>query len=158
MKERELLNIILEDADGFRQVSLQETLVAVRSRRRARIAGRAVALGCVLTLLGLWWSAPKRETASFTGAQRKAAEDPPVQIVRTHRLSPGIAVASCTGTHTAVFSRMEGVAWIETRNAPAEFDRLGDDELLAIAPGELKLIVWHAPHEAELVLVEESRQ
>jgi len=30
---------------------------------------------------------------------------------------------------------------------------LEDDQLLDVVPGETKLLVWHGPHEAELVIV-----
>ena len=30
---------------------------------------------------------------------------------------------------------------------------VGDEELLDLVPGETKLLVWHAPHQAELVIV-----
>jgi hypothetical protein len=149
MNERDLLNIILED-EAVREESLQQTLAAVRSRRRGRTAAQSLGIVCVLALLAILWSASNREVASVAVAS-KGATNHTLQIVHTRGLSPTVTVESAEHTYVPVLSGVTAVAVIETQSASAPFDQLGDEELLALVPCEVKLIVWRAPHDAELV-------
>lgn len=97
----------------------------LRKARRGRQA-RRIGRGLVaicLLALALWWSLPRQANIQTPAAS-------------------GVAIIS-TG-HTS----LELVT-----TSPEGLNIVGDDELLKLIPGETKLLVWHAPGEAELVIV-----
>jgi hypothetical protein len=63
-------------------------------------------------------------------------------VVSTRPLQPGRLVTS----------RPTSVAVVATK--PGRVIEIPDEELLAIIPGETKLLVWHAPGQAELLVLD----
>ncbi len=134
MKDRQLMSVMFADAAEFREQLLAETLRCVRRKRRLRHAGQAL-LTVMIAALALWWTLPRR--APFEIAPQAGG----VQIVRSIPLS----------TEQLITTRSDSVMIISSD--PSSVALLGDDQLLDLAPGETKLLVWHGPHKAELVIV-----
>lgn len=126
MNDKELLSLMTEDESEFRGQSLEQTLRVVRHRRRVRRGGQVLAALAILGV-GLWWCIPRPAT------------------------SPGSAVVKVPEVQS-VNTTTTSLQTVSTRMSSVEF--IGDDELLQIVPGEIKLLVWHAPHKAELVILD----
>ena len=135
MKDKQLLSLMFSDATEFREQLLGETLRRVRRRRRIRHGGQVLAMLTIFASV-LWWSLPRR---SILDAPLTASAGP--QVIHTQRLA----------AERIVTSRADSVAMIVTDKSSVVF--VGDEELLELVPGETKLLVWHAPNQAELVIV-----
>jgi hypothetical protein len=121
------------DASEFREQLLGETLRRVRRKRRVRKAGQVL---FALAIVGyeMWWSLPPRLDMTLPA-------DGGVHIVHTKPLPPEQVITTQAGSVTVISSDRGTV------------DLLEDDQLLKVVPGETKLLVWHAPDQAELVIV-----
>lgn len=126
MKEKELLSLMFADATEFRAELLEETLRKVRRRRRIQRAGQ-VCIALALFTAALWWTVPRRTISA-----------PP-------------SVAALEIIHTQPI-RAEQIVTTQASSLVV----VEDDELLALVPGETKLLVWHAPDRAELVILDGS--
>jgi hypothetical protein len=134
MKDKQLLSVMFSDADQFREQLLHQTLGHVRRKRRIRQCGQAL-LTVAVAAAAFWLSVPRR-----------AAVDSPtvgglVQVVHTRPFALERIVTTRNDSVTIITSDKSSVALLE------------DDQLLDVVPGVTKLLVWHAPHEAELVIV-----
>ena len=134
MKDKQLLSAMFDDAADFREQLLGETLRRVQRKRRVRYGGQAL-LTLIIAGFAIWWSLP--HLATFHSQPHASG----VQIVRTIPLS----------AEQLVTTHPESVVIISSDKSTLAV--LGDDQLLDLVPGETKLLVWHAPHEAELVIV-----
>jgi hypothetical protein len=93
-------------------------------RRKRRVRRCGQVLATIAVFTAaLWWNVPRRAPLDRPAATA-------LDIVTSRPNSVEI-VSTTTSTLTLV----------------------GDDELLESVPGETKMLVWHAPHEAELVVV-----
>jgi len=136
MKDQELMPLLFVDAAEFRDELLATTLRSVRRRRRVRRLGQGLAIAALFATV-LWWSVPPRSTVIAPSA----STTPMVKVVYTQPLPPDRIVTSSQAS----------VAIVPTDSATLAF--VGDEELLDLVPGETKLLVWHAPHQAELVIL-----
>lgn len=134
MKDKQLLSAIFSDADQFREQSLHQTLGHVRRKRRMRKCGHILITLAVVA--AIWWTLPRPATFKLPPANNS------VQIVNTHPLSVDHLVTTRTDSVTVITSDKSTFALLE------------DDRLLDLVPGETKLLVWHAPHRAELVILD----
>ena len=134
MKDKQLLSLMFADDAEFRDQLLGQTLRRVRRKRKVRYAGQAL-LALLIAAVALWWTLPR--PAAFNTQPQALG----VPIVRTGPLSP----------EQLVTTRLDSVAIISSDKSSFAF--LGDEQLLELVPGETKLLVWHAPHQAELVIV-----
>ena len=137
MKDQELMSLLFSDATDFRDELLAKTLRSAPRRRRVRRWGQTLTIAALFAT-ALWWSVPRKP--AFV-AQPSASGEPAVHLVYTQSLPPECIVTSYQGSVTI----------IPTDNT--NFALVGDEELLDLVPGETKLLVWHAPHQAELVIV-----
>jgi len=136
-----LLSVMFDDAAEFREQLLGETIRRVRRKRRVRSAGRAL-LALVIAALAIWWGLPHRATAPVQVGRGVPAElQATVRVVRTSPLS----------AEQLVTTRQASVVMISSDKSTVAL--LDDDRLLDLVPGETKLLVWHAPHQAELVII-----
>ena len=135
MKDKQLLSVMFSDAEEFRGQLLSETLRRVRRKRRLRQTGQLL---IILAIVGAaaWWSIPQR-----TMLDAPMSSTASVQIVRTFPLPPDRIVASRPDSVAIIGSDKSTVALLE------------DEQLLDVVPGETKLLVWHAPHQAELLVI-----
>lgn len=133
MNDEQLLSAMFADADEFREQLLGQTLRHARLKRRRRQSGQAL-LALATGAFALWWAIPRPATldAPVTNG---------VQIVHSRPLPP----------QQIVTTRQDSVVMISSDKLSVAM--LGDDQLLDLVPGETKLLVWHAPHDAELVIV-----
>lgn len=94
-------------------------------RGRRRVRRCGQALA-MLALFGtaLWWTVPRRAIVA-----------PPAVA--------GLDVVSTGPTSVEIVS-----------TSASSLNIVGDEELLELVPGETKLLVWHAPNEAELVILD----
>lgn len=136
MKDQELMSLLFADANDFRDELLATTLRSARRRRRVRRLGQTLAIAALFAT-ALWWSVPRRPAL----VAPSAASTPAVRVVYTQPLRAEYIVTTSQAS----------VAIIPTDTASLAF--VGDEELLDLVPGETKLLVWHAPHQAELVIV-----
>ena len=134
MKDEQLLSVIFDDAAGFREQLLGDTLRRVRRKRQIRHVGQAL-LTFLIAALVVWSSLPHRATFN------SPPQDAGIQIVHTSRLS----------AEHLVTTRLDSVAIVSSDKSTLAL--LGDDQLLDLVPGETKLLVWHAPHQAELIIL-----
>ena len=134
MKDKQLLSVMFSDADQFREQSLHRTLGHVRRKRRFRQCGH-VLLAVAVIAAAFWWSVPRRAVVDLPAAGGG------IHIVHTRALA----------LEQIVTTRNDSVTII--RSDKSTFALLEDDQLLDAIPGEMKLLVWHAPFEAELVIV-----
>ncbi|HKQ36438.1 MAG TPA: hypothetical protein VJ063_00085 [Verrucomicrobiae bacterium] len=130
MKDEQMLSVMFADVVNFREQSLRQTLRHVSRQRRIRQARRAL-LTLAMAAVTVWWLLPH-------GAALKSA--PHLNIVRTKALSAEQLVTTRQNSVTIISSDKSSLALV------------GDDQLLELVPGETKLLVWHAPHQAELVI------
>ena len=94
-------------------------------RRRRRVRHCGQVLAAVAVFAAvIWWSLPGRT---------------PLEHARADRLQ----VVSTGGSSVEMVS-----------SSTASLELVGDEELLELVPGETKLLVWHAPGEAELVILD----
>lgn len=135
MNEKQCLSLMFDDAAEFREQLLGQTLRRVRRKRRIRQCGQVLAL-LALCASALWWSLPQRTTTE----------------------APWVAISGLRVVHTQPLSadqivrtRSDSVVMIATD--PSHLLLVGDEELLALVPGKTKLLVWHAPDRAELVVI-----
>ena len=135
MKDKQLLSVMFSDAADFREQLLNETLGRVRRKRRMRQCGQAL-LALAIVAVAAWWSMPRR--AAFEVPMPTSIG---VQIVQTQSLSAEHVVTTKPDSVSVIISDKSTVALLE------------DERLLDLVPGETKLLVWHAPHEAELVII-----
>ena len=135
MKDKQLLSVMFDDAAGLREQLLGETLRRVRRKRRMRQCGQALMAMAVLAAM-VWWTIPRRATFDLP-----APVNAGVHFVHTQPLP----------AEQVVETKPVSIAVIASDKATVAF--LDDDRLLDLVPGETKLLVWHAPHEAELVIV-----
>ena len=135
MKDKELLSVMFSDAAQFREELLGETLRRVRRKRRMRNCGRAL-LTLMVAALALWWTIPWR-----AGLDSPAPIVAGIPIINTQPLPAG-QVVTTRADSVVIFS-----------SDKSSLSLVGDDQLLELVPGETKLLVWHAPHEAELVII-----
>ena len=133
MKDKHLMSVMFADASEFREQLLGETLGRVRRKRRVRKSGQ-VLLALAIVGYGMWWTLPPRLDMTLPA-------DGGVHIVRTQPLPPEQLITTQPGSVNVVSSDRSTLVLLE------------DDQLLDIVPGETKLLVWHAPHQAELVVV-----
>ena len=136
MKDQELMPLLFVDAAEFRDELLATALRSVRRRRRVRRLGQGLAIAALFATV-LWWSVPPRSTVIAPSA----STTPMVKVVYTQPLPPDRIVTSSQAS----------VVIVPTDSATLAF--VGDEELLDLVPGETKLLVWHAPHQAELVIL-----
>jgi hypothetical protein len=136
-EQRELLDELLAE-ESFWEESLARTIRRARGKRRIRhtqvaLVGLAVLVASVMLPL-------KRNTviAPTTSGDGGAA----TEVVSTRPLQPGRLVTS----------KPTSVAVVATK--PGRIIEIPDEELLAIVPGETKLLVWYAPGQAELLVLD----
>ena len=135
MKDKQLLSMMFSDADQFREQLLHQTLGHVRRKRRMRRCGQGL-VALAIIAAAFWFSLPRR--AAVDSPRAVAAS---VQVVHTRPLSLAHIVTTRNDSVTIITSDKSTFALLE------------DEQLLNVVPGETKLLVWHAPHEAELVIV-----
>jgi hypothetical protein len=135
MKDKQLLSVMFSDGTDFREQLLNETLGHVRRKRRVRQCGRAL-LALAIIAAAAWWSMPRREPFHLPAPARSG-----LQIVHTRPLSSDYIVTTRPDSVIAITSDRSTVAILD------------DERLLDLAPGETKMLVWHAPDQAELVIV-----
>lgn len=135
--ESELLADLLTD-EAFREESLARTIQRARGKRRLRHA-QVAAVGLAVLLASAMLSLKRNPvTAPTTSRDEKAA----FELVNTRPLRPGILVSSAKSSAIVVTTK------------PGSITEIADEELLAVVPGETKLLVWHAPGRAELVVLD----
>lgn len=134
MKDKQLLSLVLSDAEHFREQLLNETLGHVRRKRRT-VQGRRVLIATAIVAVVIWSVLPRPATL------KPRPGDTGLHIVRTHPLSVDHVVATRPDSVTVITSDKSTFALLE------------DDRLLKLVPGETKLLVWHAPNKAELVII-----
>jgi len=144
MKDEQLLSAMFDDAAEFREQLLGETLRRVRRKRRIRSIGRAL-LALVIAAFTIWWGLPHR--ATFNSAPVQVGRGVPAEPQAAAR----IVLTSPLSAGQLVTTRQDSVVMISSDKSTVAM--LDDDRLLDLVPGETKLLVWHAPHEAELVIV-----
>ena len=136
MKDQELMSLLFSDATDFRDELLAKTLRSARRRHRVRLWGQTLTIAALFAT-ALWWSVPRRATVIAPSASTA----PMVKMVYTRPLPPEGIVTSHQGSLTIIPTDNTNLALV------------GDEELLDLVPGETKLLVWHAPHQAELVIL-----
>ncbi len=137
------------DSGGDGEMLLQTTLRHVRRRRRWKRAGRP-ALVAAGVMLALVWSL---QPFSHVEKPVVAAAKPPVTIISTQPLPPGMVVETRMGLTSVVHSTAGNVAIIETRQIPRAWELIDDRQLLALLDGRPAMLVKRGPHEAELIFV-----
>ena len=128
MKDKELLSLMFADDADFRQTLLEETLRTVRRRRRVRRCGQALA-GVAMLAAVLLWSLPHQPVL-----ETQVAAAATMETISTQPLAPEQVVTTST----------------------SGLEMVGDEELLKLVPGETKLLVWYAPNQAELVVLDDA--
>ena len=134
MRDKQLLSVMFSDVDQFREQLLHQTLGHVRRKRRMRRCGQ-VLLTVAIIAATFWWSVPRRAVVD------SPAVGVGVQVVHTRPLPLEHIITTRNDSVTIITSDKSTVALLE------------DDQLLEVIPGETKLLVWHALHEAELVIL-----
>jgi hypothetical protein len=137
-----LLQDVLNETTSpeFREELFQTT---VRSAQRKRQLRRARNLVLVVVLSLLTVTLPSRRTRVITTA---APPQSSVTIISSRPIAPEMIVAS----------RPQSVMIVETKARKTLIDEIADEELLTLVPGELKFLVWRAPHRAELIVLGED--
>jgi hypothetical protein len=129
----------------FREGSLNETLRAVRRRRRFRQGRRAASALAVVVGLGLmvWHQFPSGRGSAGSSAK-------PYTLVHTQPLPPAawIVTRPLSPAKLLVSAPLGNI--VVTAKAAVPVREINDDELLALAPGPVAL-VRYGPHSAELV-------
>jgi hypothetical protein len=158
--DKNLLNEVLAEATptGFRDAMLNQTLRAVRRRRRWRQTRRATALLTVLLLCGVFvWrkNPPPKPVVSVPTTTARTAEKsytlvetrplPASHIVTTRPLAPGEFVGSTAN-----------VKIVETRSG--NYRVINDDELLALVASHPAVLIRTGPHSEELVFADPKDQ
>jgi hypothetical protein len=114
---------IITEDAGDFRAQLLEQTLRVVRRKRRRRRCGQVLLTLAFFAAALWWTVPRPD---------------PVQ-------APAIAALQIVNT------RPTSVEIVSTRSSNVEL--VGDEELLEMVPGETKMLVWHAPGDAELIVV-----
>jgi hypothetical protein len=133
VKDKHLMSVMFADASEFREQLLGDMIRRVRRKRRVRKAGQ-VLFALAFVGYGLWWTLPPRLDMTLPAGGG-------VHIVHSKPLPPDQLITTQAGSVTFVSTDRSTVALLE------------DDQLLEVVPGETKLLVWHAPGQAELVIV-----
>lgn len=143
MRDKQLLSAMFADTEEFREELLSQTLRHTRRKRRVRYAGRALLILAIATSTVLW-TLPHRTTfnsaPSLVGGV-PAEPQTALQVVATSHLSGEQIITTDHVSVTIISTDQSSLALV------------GDDQLLHLVPGETKLLVWHGPHQAELVIL-----
>jgi len=148
--QSQLLDTLLEE-DSFSQFQgqlLEQTLTAVRRKKRARQFRNGLIIAAVLSLFFL---PARRQTVMPLTAGSQSAR--PFETVQTHPLTESMIVKTRPASVDLFSSSESSFALIETGKVRSHLEVITDEELFALVPGEAKLLVWHAPHEAELLVL-----
>ena len=145
-----LLDDIVEEAlpPGMRAALLDQTLAAVRVRRRFRLFRRAAAAGALVCLgLALW----KFSSPGFVPLARQA----PMTVVLPPS-SPLHILHTDAGSVTIIDSEADSVQCITASSDGEPVRMLDDEELLSLVAGRPAALVRTASGRAELVLADPS--
>jgi hypothetical protein len=145
-----LLDDMLADAlpPGLRANLLDQTLAAVRVRRRFRLFARAAGAGALVCLgLALWkYSSPRSvPVAPTTPLTVDLPSSSPLQILHTDAASV-----------TIIGSEADSVQYITDSSSPEPIHLLDDEELLSLVAGRPAALVRTASGRAELVFADPS--
>jgi hypothetical protein len=151
--KEQLLAEVLADgsAGGFREGLLTETLGLVRSRRRARQTGRAVcALAVVAGLALVLWLSPGAKTVAPDNKSQ------PFSLVSSQPLAPAAIVHTEPFSTANIVSSSSSVQLVQTASSALRPCDITDNELLALVGSKPVALVRRAPHNAELIFVNEE--
>lgn len=151
-EQPELLDSLFQEKSvrEFRDRLLNETLAAVRRKKRTRQLGAALVIAAMISLLMF----PSRREQPVAPVSRLVPAARPFELVTTRPLPAATIVETRSGNLEAFSSVPNRFALVETPKNGTHLQILGDEELFALIPGEAKLLVWHAPHEAELLVLD----
>ena len=142
-----LLDDVLTEAEEFPGALLDETLRAVRQRRRLRRSSRGLAvLGVLAVGAAVVWN-------TLLPARRVEVVHPALHIVSSRPLPSAMIVATRPGGLTMVTSSPKTHLLVETGSINDPFKEINDEQLLALADGRPAALVRHGPHQAELIFL-----
>ena len=147
--ERLLDDTLTEAAPAeFRQALLDHTLRLARRRRYTRQSRRAVlSLALVTGLLYIGWH---WLGWNFGGAAK------PYVLVRTESLAQEELVESRPLPMRSLIATAPTQNALTTAEAGYRTREIDDEELLVLAAPNPAVLVWHSPHNAELVVARSS--
>jgi hypothetical protein len=153
-----LLAVITEDEEVFRSVMLRQTLALARRRRRLRLARRALATMGAVALATVLLHQPTK--VAPLSAPRVTAV-PSVRIVHSIPLARNECVRTrddlftpverMSGGLSAVTSRNDAVALIDTKTVAPAIELLDDRRLLGTLSHEHAAIIAAGTEEAQLI-------
>jgi len=146
-ERHELLDDLFGDDTPFHEAALDRMLQQVRRRRRTQFVGRAVitTIAILIPTIALLRHDEKTTTRSIPLVEQAQPTRSTLQIVETRGSDVPIVLSSVTT-----------VSMVETAVAPV--DEITDERLMSLVGSSGAVIVWHAPHQAELVLASSAEQ
>jgi len=143
-----LTDVLAENAPAdFERALLDDTLRAVRRRRRLRRSSRGLAVAGVLAAIGLtiWNALPPLAPLYLVR--------PSLRIVNSQALPPSMVIGTKPGSVVVVTSSLATVLVVETGSIQDPFKEINDEQLLALVGGRPAALVRQGPNQAELLFL-----